>query len=371
MKSMFVSSDRVRRRLVWTAPIIVVGVVVAGVAWSTGTASGESPTLPFRTPAQLIAEVSGATSAFSGTVTETASLGIPTLPGGHSSASLSWQTFLSGSHTIRVWADGVDKQRLALIGELSEADVVHDGRDIWTYTSDTNTVTHNTLPGRGAESDATSGASTGTGSSPATGITPTSVATRLLKEVTPSTAVSVGATQRIAGRNAYTLVLRPRDANSTISKITIAIDATKHLPLQVQVFGAGHSPAFSTGFTKIDYASPGASTFAFTPPAGATTARLTPGVSPSTGPATPSGPASSSAPKVIGSGWTSIVELAGGDTSLVRGSTLQDLATPVGSSGARLLHTAVLNAVILPDGRAFVGAVSPALLEHVAATTAH
>jgi len=27
--------------------------------------------------------------------------------------------------------------------------------------------------------------------------------------------------------------------------------------------------------------------------------------------------------------------------------------------------------VILPDGRAFVGAVSPALLEHVAATTTH
>jgi hypothetical protein len=48
---------------------------------------------------------------------------------------------------------------------------------------------------------------------------------------------------------------------------------------------------------------------------------------------------------------------------------LQDLTTSVGNSGARLLHTAVINAVLLPDGRVFVGAVSPSFLENVAATT--
>jgi hypothetical protein len=36
-----------------------------------------------------------------------------------------------------------------------------------------------------------------------------------------------------------------------------------------------------------------------------------------------------------------------------------------------LLRTALVNAVITSDGRVFVGAVQPALLEHVAATTAN
>jgi hypothetical protein len=48
---------------------------------------------------------------------------------------------------------------------------------------------------------------------------------------------------------------------------------------------------------------------------------------------------------------------------------LQDATTSIGG-GARLLHTALVNAVFLPDGRTFVGAVTPAALEHVAATTA-
>ena len=52
------------------------------------------------------------------------------------------------------------------------------------------------------------------------------------------------------------------------------------------------------------------------------------------------------------------------------GVVFNDLATTsVGNSGARLLHTALVNAVILRDGRVFVGAVQPAFLEHVAATT--
>ena len=53
------------------------------------------------------------------------------------------------------------------------------------------------------------------------------------------------------------------------------------------------------------------------------------------------------------------------------GGLLQQFTVPVGSSGMRLLHTALVNAVLTPDGRAFVGAVRPAALEHVAATTAH
>ena len=123
--------------------------------------------------------------AFTGQVDETAALGLPSLPGDSSTATLSWQSFLTGTHSARVWADGPDKQRLALLGQLSEADVIHNGRDVWTYTSDTNTVTHTTLP---AHSTSPSGATTTPSSSdPADSYSPAKLAAQLLKAVSPST----------------------------------------------------------------------------------------------------------------------------------------------------------------------------------------
>lgn len=360
-------SDRTRRRLTWAAPVVVAGVVAGAVALSGTNASGATPNLPTRSAAQLLAAVQTSTAtSFSGTVSETAALGIPTLPGGHSPASLSWQTFLSGTHTARVWADGADKQRIALIGELSEADVVHRGTDLWTYTSDTNTVTHSTIPAH-RRADATPSAADAT---------PAAVAAKVLKAVSPTTSVSVRTAQRVAGRDAYTLVLAPRDTRSTVRKVTIAIDAKKFVPLRVQVFGSWSAPAFSTGFTSISFSRPAASTFAFTAPKGSTTSTDPLGLRStgrhhdartSTGPSTRS-EASGAKPTVLGSGWTSVLELPNGTAAALGGSTLHDLTSSVGTSGDRLLHTALVNALILPDGRAFVGAVSPALLERIAAT---
>jgi hypothetical protein len=74
---------------------------------------------------------------------------------------------------------------------------------------------------------------------------------------------------------------------------------------------------------------------------------------------------------VIGTGWTTVVELHDGSLTAGVGGTIDELSTSIGTTGERLLHTALLNAVVMPDGRAFVGAVSPALLEHIATTTAH
>ncbi|WP_375502089.1 outer membrane lipoprotein carrier protein LolA [uncultured Jatrophihabitans sp.] len=360
-------SDRTRRRLTWAAPVVVAGVVAGAVALSGTNASGATPNLPARSPAQLLTAVQTSTAtSFSGQVSETAALGIPTLPGGHSRASLSWQTFLSGTHTARVWADGADKQRVALIGELSEADVVHRGIDLWTYTSDTNTVTHSTIPANG-RADATPSAADAT---------PAAVAARVLEAVSPTTAVTVDTAQRVAGRNAYTLVLAPRDTRSTVQKVTIAIDAKKFIPLRVQVFGSGSTPAFSTGFTSISFSRPAASTFAFTAPKGATTSTDPLGLHstdqrhdarPSAG-ASPRPGTTEAKPIVLGSGWTSVLELPKGTAAALGGSKLHDLTSAVGTSGDRLLHTALVNALILPDGRAFVGGVTPALLERMAAT---
>jgi outer membrane lipoprotein-sorting protein len=360
-------TDPVRRRLVWTVPVVVVGAVATVAALTSASASGATPNLPKRTPAQLLVAVQGSTAtALSGQISETANLGIPSLPGQGSSASLSWQTFVAGTHSARVWIDGPAKQRVALLGQLSEAEVVHNGSDVWTYTSDTNSVSHTVLPPDKSK-DATTAPD-------ATDMTPTAIADRILKAITPTTKVSVAASQTVAGRPAYTLVLRPRDASSTVQSVKIAVDATKFVPLRVQVFGSGSTPAFQTGFTSISFSTPSAATFSFHTPAGATTTNDPFGTQARHGDRSGHGPQSpdtraSASPKVIGTGWTSVVEVPSGLSDQVSGSSLDELTSRVGSSGERLLHTALINAVLMPDGRAFVGAVTPAVLEHVAATT--
>jgi outer membrane lipoprotein-sorting protein len=354
----------VRRRLAWLVPAAVTGLVIAGATVGTSGAS-TTPHLAPRTVAQLIAGVEQAPyTALSGTMTETANLGLPDLAGEVQSASLSWQTFLTGTHSVRVWMNGPTMQRLAVIGELSEADVVHSGRDVWTYTSDTNTVSHTRLPA-GAHNHFVS---------PECGplLTPAQAAARLLKHVSPSTSVTRGANTTVAGKSAYTLVITPRDARSTVRQITVAIDSAHLVPLQLEVFGASSSPAIKIGFSDVSFATPAVSTFHFHAPAGASVTKnpFVGGVE--RGPAVRQAPTMHQAqrPRVLGSHWTTVLELRDANTFGPAGGLLEQLTTPVGTSGMRLLHTALVNVVVTSDGRAFIGALQPAALEHLAATTA-
>lgn len=357
-------SGRSRTGLAWAAPVAVAGVVVGGVILTTAGSSSASPVLPARTAAQLLVDVQrSSTTALSGTVRESANLGLPSLPGGETGASLSWQSFVTGTHQTRVWVRGRDKQRVAVLGELSEADVTRNGRNVWTYVSDTNTVTHAVLPGRTVRQSRPA----------ASEYTPAEVAAHALHAVTPSTSVTVDASRMVAGHAAYTLVLRPRDTRSTVRAVTIAVDAHRYVPLQVQVFGAGSAPAFEIGFTSISFSTPPDSIFSFRRPAGSIMS-TDPAGSPGTvggdrHRVAPAGAKHPSAPKLIGSGWTSVLELRGGMAAGQATGLLGELTSRVGNSAARLLHTALVNAVLLPDGRVFVGAVRPTVLEHIAAST--
>src|SRR6476660_4555298 len=94
-----------RRRLAWLAPVVVAGVIAVGAAVESSGASA-APRLAPRTTAQLLTAVAKtSTMALTGTISETAALGLPSLPGDAQSASLSWQTFLTGTHTVRGWLD--------------------------------------------------------------------------------------------------------------------------------------------------------------------------------------------------------------------------------------------------------------------------
>jgi len=380
------------------AALVLAGAVGLGGVHADSAFASQHPRLPAMSPVQLLTAVqTSKTEALSGTIVESAHWGLPSLPGEVANASLSWQGLLTGSHTVRVAVAGPGQARLAVLGSLSESDVVRNGNDVWTYTSGTNSVTHTVLTGRSATGHrpATPGDQGSSDQAPgdqATALTPEGAARQLLAALTPSTVVSVDPTQRVAGRSAYTLVLTPRDSRTTVDKIEIALDSKQFVPLRVRLFGSGSTtPAFQTAFTSISFRTPPASTFHFTPPAGATTERdpfglalLTPGSKP---PGTNSqADSAANSVRVLGSGWTSVLAIPAADTAAPvapppgRADTervaapsplalLRNLTSPFGTDGSRLLRTTVLNVLITADGRIFAGAVSPALLQDAAAGT--
>jgi hypothetical protein len=83
--------------------------------------------------------------------------------------------------------------------------------------------------------------------------------------------VRVDGTARVAGRDAYQLVLEPKKAaDSTIGSIRIAVDADNGMPLKFTVLPAdGGSAAVDIAYTSVDFGKPEAGTFDFAPPEGA------------------------------------------------------------------------------------------------------
>ena len=264
------------RQARWAVPagaVAAVGLVVAGSAIA---GAQSAPQLPARTTAQLLAAVdapSAMPSAMTAVVEETASLGLPDLPG--SSDPLSPLSFLSGSHTFRIWSDGPARVRIAIPVTLGETDIRRDGRDVWLWDSQTNQATHYVLPAQAGQAGASD---PGTASASITAPTPTpqQAARELLAAVGATTAVGLQDNVTVAGQAAYQLSLAPRDSRSLIGQVRIAIDARDSLPLRVQVFARGaSSPAFGVGYTSLSFARPAASNFAFSPPPGAKVKTIT------------------------------------------------------------------------------------------------
>jgi outer membrane lipoprotein-sorting protein len=356
------------RRWMWAVPVAGVVAVAAGV--TAPMVANADPALPSRTAAQLLVDVSTAKGTpLSGTVVETARLGLPALPevGG---TSISPTALLSGSHTARIWLDGKDKARVALVGQLAETDLVRNGRDVWLWTSGKNTAQHGRLPARSGRESATPTPEA---------VTPQEAARRALAAIDPSTQVRVDGTASVAGRSAYELVLRPRDTRSLVGDVRIAVDSETSVPLRVQVDarGATGKPAFETAFTSVTFARPSASVFRFSPPPGAKISELGDGAaahSPRDLPKEPGTPTGAE-PRVIGTGWTSVLEVPAPEQPAAAGGpgrapsdqllgAFQRALTPV--KGGRALQTALVSVLLTDDGRMLVGAVPKSVLVQAA-----
>lgn len=134
------------RWIVSAGAVVAVGGVLAG----TMIASAAGPTLPAKTPAQLIAAMRNATvpSAFSAVVTETANLGFPALPDvpGLSSSVFSAASLITGTHTADIWYAGPRHVRIAVPVSFGETDLRVNGRQVWLWDSRKQTATRYILP---------------------------------------------------------------------------------------------------------------------------------------------------------------------------------------------------------------------------------
>ena len=356
-------STALSRRLKLAAPVLAVGVVAAGVTVPRlADAADASAALPPRTAAQLLEDVSQAeVEGLSGTVVATSRLGLPELPsngGGGSAVSLTG--LLSGSTTARVWKAGDDRSRVAVDAPFAEYDVVRDRTDVWTFDSASSDVTHLVLP-EGTEQPPAP--------EPSGTATPQDVAERLLSSVEPTTTVTVGRAEEVAGRAAYELVLEPEDELTLVDEVRIAVDGETSVPLRVQAFGVGQEePAVEVAFTSVRFAVPDESVFDFTPPSGSKVTErsltdLAAGAGAGKVPDT-STPAPAAFPQVLGEGWSTVVETSGVQVPEDAQGMLAQLSRPV--EGGRTITSALLSVLLTDDGRMLVGSVPPAELERLA-----
>jgi outer membrane lipoprotein-sorting protein len=339
-----------RRSTRWLVPAGTAGVVAVAVLVGSGGTAGAAPVLPAKTAADLLAAVSSAhVDGLSGTVETSADLGLPSLGaltgGGSSSGPMA---LTSGKHELRVWSSGTDLSRVEIDDQMSQYSLLRRGNELYAYDSAKDEVTTKVLP---EHPDA----------SPMTATTPQEAATRALAAVDPSTVVTVDRTASVAGRAAYQLVLTPKDARSLVGSVRLAIDSATSIPLRVQVFPRGaKKPAVSIGYRKLHLSVPKNSVFGV--PTGKPAAAQ-PQEAPSTG-RKPAGVVTHT-----GTAWTEIVSATGVTVPAQAASVLTSATTPVtvGRASGRLLQTRLVSALLMDDGRAYVGSVTPETLTAAAA----
>lgn len=404
----------VRRKAArYIVPVAVAGVAAATIGLVPALADSGDPQLPKITAQELIEKIAASDEQqLSGTVKISTDLGIPSfggltdslLPGAGASDSTSsaapdakLMELTSGTHTLRVAADGPDRQRLSILGEGSEYSLIHNGGEVWAYDSASNEAYHaqsdEAAPkgGKAKERAVPEGVPT----------TPKELAEQALALAGDTTSVTVDGTAQVAGRDAYQLLIKPEQSGSTVGSIRVAVDAENGVPLKFTLAPSGGGKAVvDAGFTKVDFSKPDTSSFSFTPPKGAKVTEADEleaeakkdGEVKKDGEAKKDGAADKAQQDlsaledfqgldVIGEGWTTIAEIdvLGGSGLPAEGSgdvpaeaqqfldALGDKVTGDFGSGT-VFKTRLVNALMTDDGKVYIGAVTKDALVKAADT---
>lgn len=396
---------RRRKAARYVVPATVVGVAAATIGLVPAIADSGDPDLPEITAQQLIEKIAQSdVQQLSGTFKITTDLGLPDLGGLESSLasgamgsgsgdgssadpSTKLTELASGTHTLRVAADGPDRQKLSLLENAAEYSLIHNGKDVWGYDSKSNEVFHGTAEETRGEK--------GEGKTEEVPATPKDLTEEALKAVDDTTSVTVDGTAQVAGRDAYRLLIKPKQSGTTVGAITVAVDAKTGMPLKFTLTpSSGGAAVIDAGFTQVSFAKPAASTFDFTPPKGAkvTEEGELDGAASEHG--APSGHGAgksedelrkeldkelgglksedrlgkaSGGPEVIGEGWNSVAVFDTGGEGVPSGAevggdmggfldSLGDKVTGKFGSGT-VFKTRLINALITDDGKVYVGAV--------------
>ncbi|MFE4659141.1 outer membrane lipoprotein carrier protein LolA [Streptomyces hydrogenans] len=372
----------------YVVPIAVAGIAAATIGLVPALAASGDPDLPEITAQQLIEKIAASdTQTLSGTFKISTDLGLPAFDGllgglagggsgggsGEGSADPSAQLtkLVSGTHTLKIAADGPERQKLTLLDGDERYSLIHNGDEVWAYDSASNQVFHE----KGAEE---------AGRAPEKELpaSPKALADEVLKAAGDTTSITVGGTANVAGRDAYRLVIAPKQQGSTVEAVTIAVDAATGTPLKFTLDStSGGKPVVDAGFTKVDFARPAASEFDFTVPKGAEVTEGDQLEKDHAGKAPEDlekalgdfglGGAGQNGPEVVGEGWTAIATFDTGAAAPktedapkeARGflDALGDEVSGKFGSGT-VFKTKIVNALMTDDGKVYVGAVTPQAL---------
>ncbi|MBP2403620.1 LolA family protein [Streptomyces syringium] len=399
-----------RKAARYVVPVAVAGVAAATIGFVVpALASTGDPDLPKISAQDLIAKMAKSdVQQASGTVKISTDLGLPSLPSGFSlgdagkgsgggkggdaaDPQAKLTELLSGSHTLRIAVDGPDKQRLSIVERAAEYSVIRNGDDVWAYDSASDSAHHSKAPKSKAPKQ--QGGDGHEVPKDLAGASPQELAKRALATVDDTTSVTVDGTAKVAGRDAYQLVIKPKGGDSTVGAVRIAVDAKNGVPLKFTLAPKSGKAIVDAGFTKVDFGKPAAKNFTFTPSKGTKVtedsgkpgkgddaAKLKgklpgagelPGL---TGLPGLDGASDASGMKVIGKGWSSIAEIKGpkdavgklsedakgkgksGDAAALLDSFGKKVSGDFGSG--RVFSTRIVNVLMTDDGRVYAGAVT-------------
>ncbi|MFD4319160.1 outer membrane lipoprotein carrier protein LolA [Streptomyces sp. NPDC058548] len=381
----------------YIVPVAVAGVAAATIGLVPALAASGDPDLPEITAQQLIEKIAASdTQTLSGTFRISTDLGLPLEgltsglgglaggmgAGGGSSADPSERLtqLVSGSHTLRVAADGPERQKLTLLDGSDEYSLIHNGDDVWAYDSKSKEVFHEKAP---------AGAGTAAPEEKELPGTPKQLADEVLKAAGDTTSITVDGTAKVAGRDAYQLVIKPKQSGSTVESVKIAVDAANGTPLKFTLASVeGGKPVVDAGFTKVDFSKPAASEFTFKAPEGAKVTeggpekaageksdpfggQLPEGLEDAFGGFGPGAGAGAGTDgggvNVIGEGWTTIAKIDTGAPAPKTDEAPKEFQGLLDSFGDKvtgtfgsgtLFKTKIVNALLTDDGKVYVGAVT-------------
>jgi outer membrane lipoprotein-sorting protein len=340
-------------------------------------AGAQVPNLPPLTANQLLSKVATANvPAFNGSVQLVANLGLPDLGSFGSSTPNSFTDLLTGTHTATIAADGQDHVSVTTTAANAESRWVRNGADVWAWNSQTQKLTHATIPADAKDANDEKDAAK---QPDANSMDPTALADQLLAQIGPSTNVSVRTSAYVAGRAAYQLVLSPKSSASTVGEVVLAVDGATGTPLDISIIAKGKTkPSLELGFTSITFAAQAASTFVMTPAPGVTVVEaasvsdLLPvsqshhrdhGDNKDQAPNTNDPTQNDAAEKgsgTVGADWDSVMirSTAGLNGQIMKSLSSGKQITLADGTTATVVTTPLVNVALAADGRMAIGAVN-------------